>query len=181
MTEMEAMDIVGRLMATCGSWDEANIGSWVELLVDLEHVAAAREATKTTIQTWKKPQRPPYGIWLDAYRSAVARGFLDEQYALSKPKGTEVTLSEHLDWLLMRNDLTELGVWAHHASKWRITDKDVRIAGQSAIPWAGELARWFEAHPNWSEGATGAQQGEQKTFRFKRPIGEFMRDPEEKQ
>jgi len=180
MKEHEAYEVLSRLTTTCGTWDDDNVSAWVELLMDLEHVQAAHEATKTTIQSWKKPQRPPYGIWLDAYKSALARGFLDEQRVLSAPKGTEVTLPEHLDWLLMRNDLTELGVWAHHASKWRVTDRDVRIAGQAAIPWSSGLTKWFDDHPNWSEGAAAAHQGEQRSFfRPKRPIGEFMRDPEE--
>lgn len=180
MNEFDAMKVISPLVATCGTWDEANIGSWVELLMDLEHVAAATDATRVTVQTWKQAKRPPYGIWLDAYQSAVARGILDEQRVLSKPKGTEVTLPEHLDWCLERNMLDELGVWEHHASKWRLTDKDVRVAGMSAIPWAGELARWFNEHPDWAKGATAAHQGEQRNlFRPKRPIGEYIRDPEE--
>lgn len=176
---MDAMKVLSPLVAMCGTWDEANVEAWVEALLDLEHVTAAHDATRVTLQSWKQAKRPPYAIWLDSYKAAVQRGMLDQDRALAAPKGNEITLTEHLDGLLRRDDFTELGLWAHHADKWRLTDKDVRILGQSAQEWQGELALWFKEHPDWAKGATAAHQGEQRTFRFKRPIGEFIRDPEE--
>jgi len=178
MKEVEAYKVISLLTTTCGTWDDDNVQAWVELIVDLENVAAAMDATKTVVQSWKKPQRPPFGIWLDAYHSASRRGIGDR--TAIPDRGTEVSLTEHLDWLLERQDWTELGVWEHHAQKWGVLPKDTNTFG-ATMAWTGELARWFQENPNWATTTVRASsRGESAVRTPKLPMnmGSYIRDPE---
>lgn len=67
MTENEAIQLMGVLVANTNGWDELSIESWKRQLMALANTEAAQRAVELLVRTWTTTARPPWGKLMEAY------------------------------------------------------------------------------------------------------------------
>lgn len=73
MTEAEAIETMSRFVILTNGWDEPKFAVWVEKLMTLNDIEAARTAFDTVADTWTELATPPWALFLENYMSSRRR------------------------------------------------------------------------------------------------------------